>query len=194
MSSQLQRKCSPEEYLNRERAAESKSEYLDGEIFAMSGASRRHNLICTNVNAELRAQLKRQRCEVYSSDMRVKVKATGLYTYPDVVVVCGEPQFEDSHVDTLLNPTVIVEVLSKSTKNYDRGEKFEHYRALDSLREYVLISQDKYHVEHHVRQADNQWLLSETNNEADTIHLPAIACDLALSEVYDKVVIAPRAA
>ena len=187
MSLQPKTYLTPEEYLALERKAEYKSEYLAGEMFAMSGASPRHVLIVTNVVAELRGQLKQRPCTVYSSDLRVKVSPTGLYTYPDVVVVCDQPQFADEQRDTLLNPTLIVEVLSESTKDYDRGEKFEHYRTLPSLSEYVLIAQDKYHVEHFVRQPDNRWLLSETNLLEDTIHLSSIACDLVLTEVYDKV-------
>jgi Uma2 family endonuclease len=119
--------------------------------------------------------------------MRVKVSPTGLYTYPDVVIVCGEPLFDDEQKDTLVNPTVLVEVLSKSTASYDRGEKFEHYRKLASLAEYLVIAQNKYHVERYIRQPDNQWLLSETNDIQKTIHLPSIECDLALADIYDKV-------
>ena len=187
MSLQPKTFITPEEYLAIERKAEYKNEYFNGEMFAMAGASERHVLIVTNVAAELRGQLRRRPCTVYSTDLRVRVSPTGLYTYPDVVVVCGQPQFADDQRDTLLNPTLIVEVLSESTKDYDRGGKFEHYRSLASLNEYVLIAQDKHHVEHFVRQPDNRWLLSETNRLEDTIHLPSIDCDLALAEVYDKV-------
>ena len=187
MSLQPKTYLTPEEYLAIERKAESKSEYFHGEMFAMAGASERHVLIVTNVVAELRGQPRHRPCTVYSTDLRVRVSPTGLYTYPDVVVVCGQPQFADDQKDTLLNPTLIVEVLSESTKDYDRGGKFEHYRTLTSLREYVLIDQDKYHVEHFVRQPENRWLLSETNRLGDTIRLPSIDCDLALAEVYDKV-------
>jgi Uma2 family endonuclease len=187
MTSQAKVRITPEEYLAIERQAAYKSEYFNGEMFAMSGASPRHVLIVTNVVAELRRQLKQRPCTVYSTDLRVKVSPTGLYTYPDVIVVCDQPQFNDEQKDTLLNPTLIVEVLSESTKDYDRGEKFEHYRTLTSLAEYVLIAQDKPHFEHFVRQPDNRWLLAETNRLEDTIHLPSIACDLALAEIYDKV-------
>lgn len=187
MSSQVKTYLTPEEYLAMERQAEYKSEYFNGEVFAMTGASRKHNLIAVNVLAALHAQLRKRPCEIYPSDMRVKVSPSGLYTYPDVVVVCEEPLFDDDQKDTLLNPTLLVEVLSKSTASYDRGEKFEHYRTLNTLLEYVVIAQDKYHVEHYVRQPDKQWLLSETNNLQDTIQLPAIDCDLALADVYDKV-------
>jgi len=187
MSLQPQQRYTPEEYLALERKAEYKSEYLAGEIFAMSGASRQHNLIAGNVFASLHAQFRNRPCEVYMGDMRVKVSPTGLYTYPDVVALCGEPQFDDEQKDTLLNPTVIIEVLSPSTEAYDRGSKFGHYRKLTSLVEYLLISQDEPHVEHYVRQADNQWLLSETSSVQDAVQLPSVNCSLVLAEIYEKV-------
>jgi Uma2 family endonuclease len=185
--SQAQQRYTPEEYLALERQAQCKSEYDAGDILAMAGASRWHNLIVANVVGELRAQLKGHPCATYPSHMRVKVSATGLYTYPDVTVVCGEARFEDNQQDTLLNPTLIVEVLSESTEAYDRGGKFAHYRKLPSLMEYVLIAQTKPHIEHYVRQPDNRWLLSEADSLSDTLHLPSIDCRLALAEVYDKV-------
>ena len=118
--------------------------------------------------------------------MRVKVSVTGFYTYPDVIVVCGEPQFEDAEVDTLLNPTLIIEILSKSTEDYDRGTKFLHYRALPSLREYILIAQNQIHVEHYLRQND-AWLLTETDRRDDVVELPSVGARLPLAEVYDRV-------
>ena len=136
-------RVTPTEYLAADRAAARKSEYLGAEVFAMGGASERHNLIVVNVVAELRRQLKGRPCRVYPSDMRVRIKETGLYAYPDVTVVCGQADFDDELRDTLLNPTVIFEVLSKSTESYDRGEKCAHYRKMASLAEYVLIAQDK---------------------------------------------------
>ncbi len=187
MSSEAKIHYTPEEYLALERQADYKSEYFAGEIFAMTGASRKHNLVAGNVLASLHAQLKGRPCEIYPSDMRVKVSPTGLYTYPDVVIICGDPAFDDDQKDTLLNPTVLVEVLSKSTASYDRGEKFEHYRKLNSLTEYLVIAQDKHHLEHYVRQPDNQWLLSETDDMQETIHLHSIECNLALLDIYDKV-------
>jgi Uma2 family endonuclease len=176
-----------EQYLALERKAEIKSEFYNGEMFAMSGASRWHNLICGNVLAALHPQLKKRPCTVYPSDMRVKVSPAGLYTYPDVTVVCGEAQFEDQHFDTLLNPTLIVEVLSKTTAAYDQGEKFEQYRKLASLKEYLLIAQDKCHLMRYSRQPDNQWLLLETYSEADTVTLISIEGRLAMADVYAKV-------
>lgn len=186
MASDPRPRISPEEYLALERQAETKSEYLDGEIFAMTGASRKHNRLNLNLAVLLDSQLKAKGCEVYASQMRVKVSATGLYTYPDVVAVCGEPRFEDAEVDTLLNPTLIIEVLSKSTGDYDRGTKFLHYRALPSLREYILIAQNQVHVEHYLRQND-AWLLTETDRQDDVIELPSVGARLALAEVYDRV-------
>ncbi len=189
MSSLPQTAYSPEEYLALERKAEYKSEYVNGGVFAMSGASREHNLIAVNVSAEIRSQFRSRPCEVYMSDMRVKVHSTGLYTYPDVVAVCGAPRFEDEHVDTLTNPTVIVEVLSPSTEGYDRGEKFAHYRRLESLQDYVLIAQDKVRVEHFARHngSSGQWVLTEISDPDGTLHMASIGCVLALRDVYDRV-------
>jgi len=191
MASSAKTLFTPEQYLSLERQAEQKSEYFNGEIFAMAGASREHNLIITNVVASLHGQLKGRPCEVYPSDMRLKVTATGLYTYPDVVVVCGEPQLEDQEGDTLLNPTLLVEVLSSTTEAYDRGEKSAHYRRLESVKEYVLIAQDRYRVERYARQPDGQWLLLEVSDPTQTVHLASIGCDLALADVYDRVPLTP---
>jgi Uma2 family endonuclease len=187
MSSQTQQRYTPEEYLALERQASYKSEYYAGAIFAMAGASRWHNLIVANVIGELRSQLKGRPCTTYPSDMRVKISPSDLYTYPDVTVVCGEARFEDHQQDTLLNPTLIVEVLSESMEAYDRGGKFAHYRKLASLMEYVLITQTKPHIEHYVRQPDNRWPLAEADSLSDTAHLLSLDCHLALAEVYDKV-------
>jgi Uma2 family endonuclease len=179
----------PEEYLALERKAQYKSEYINGQIYAMSGASREHNLIAVNVVGEIRSQFRGRTCEAYTSDMRVQVSPGGTYTYPDVVAVCGEPRFEDAEVDTLTNPTVIVEVLSPTTEAYDRGEKFRHYRRLESLAEYVLIAQDKVQVEHYARHGDKgeQWVLTEISDLAGTLDLTSIGCGLALADIYDKI-------
>lgn len=187
MQPETKRRRTPEEYLALERGCRERHEYFAGEVFAMGGASERHNLIVTNTVRELSLQLKGRPCRTYANDMRVKVSSTGLYTYPDVVVVCGQPRFDDQQRDTLLNPSVLIEVLSKSTEAYDRGEKSGNYRQLESLAEYLLISQDKRHVEHYVRQADHQWLLSETDSLDGKVPLSAIGCELALAEIYDKV-------
>ena len=194
MNPQLKPRLTPEDYLAIERSAEFKSEYFDGEIFAMAGASRAHNAIVLNVGSEIRQHLKNRSCKAYVNDMRVKVSPTGLYTYPDVVVVCGKEQFEDTHLDTLLNPTLIIEVLSDSTEAYDRGRKFEHYRHLDSLVEYVLIAQQRPHVESYRRQPDHQWLLTECSGLDATLRLQSIDCDLALAEIYAKVELSEESA
>ena len=176
----------PAEYLAIERSAPYKSEYVNGTIVAMSGASRRHTRIAFNLAGELRPQLKGKPCTAHISDMRVKVNATGLYTYPDVIIVCGDEQFEDDAVDVLLNPTVIIEVLSPSTEHYDRGAKFAHYRRLESLMEYVLVSQEGVHIEHYARQSDDRWLLSEVHRLEDVLALPTVGCRIALAEIYDQ--------
>ena len=187
MSTQPRTALTPEEYLELERKAEYKSEYYHGEMFAMAGASREHNVLAMNLSATLHAQLRRRPCEVYPSDMRVRVGATGLYTYPDVSVVCGQPQLADEHADILLNPTFLAEVLSPSTEGYDRGRKFEHYRTIESLAEYLLVAQDRIHVDLYTRQQDGRWVLSEASRLEDTLELPSIGCQLALADLYEKV-------
>jgi Uma2 family endonuclease len=191
MSSQIKPYISPAEYLRLERQSEYKSEYVNGEIFAMTGASRKHNLVSGNIFGELRQQLKGRPCEAFMVDMRVKVTATGLYTYPDVVVVCGEPKFEDKYVDTLLNPTVLVEVLSQSTERYDRIAKSSYYRTLDSLTEHLLVAQDEVRLEQYVKQENGTWLLFEYTSLEMVVELPSISCALDLSDVYDKVSLEP---
>ena len=187
VTTQPKARITPEEYLALERKSETRSEYFDGEMFAMTGAQREHNRITVNLTAELHNQFADRPCEVFSIDMRTKVSATGLYTYPDVAVVCGEPEFEDDYVDTLINPQVIIEVLSESTESYDRGEKFSHYRAIDSLREYLLVSQTECRVERYVRQDDGNWIYSESTDPNSSIELTSIACRLPLSRMYHKV-------
>jgi Uma2 family endonuclease len=177
----------PQEYLAKERKADFKSEYYRGEMFAMAGASEEHNSIVTNVVGELHPQLKQHDCKVYASDMRVKVDPTGLYTYPDVSVACEGREFEDEELDALLNPQVIFEVLSKSTEAYDRGPKFEQYRKLSSLSEYLLVSQDRCHVEHYEKQADGSWTLREFNDLQEVVVLRSIECKLTLADIYLKV-------
>lgn len=187
MSAQPKRLLTPEEYLAIERDVEAKHEFYRGEMFAMGGASREHNLITGNVGASLHAQLANRPCEAYQNDMRVKVSASGLYTYPDVVVTCEKPRFEDDKFDTLLNPQSIIEVLSDTTEKYDRGKKFEFYRQIDSLREYALISQDRAHIELFTKGDDGVWKLSEATGLDATIELAAIGCRLSLADVYAKV-------
>jgi Uma2 family endonuclease len=187
MSSQPDQKLTEDEYLAIERCSEVKHELVDGAMVAMSGASPIHVLIVSNLVAELHNQLKNRECRVYASDLRVKIQKSGRYTYPDVSVVCGRLELATAQRDTLLNPRVLIEVLSESTKDYDRGEKFEQYRSIPSFAEYVLVAQDRHHVEHYARQKDGRWLLEETDAVADAVVLESIDCRLALTEIYAKV-------
>jgi Uma2 family endonuclease len=188
MSAVAHRTYTPEEYLNMEREAQYKSEYLDGRIYAMAGASREHNLLVASLLREIGIQVKGRRCEAYPSDMRVQVHDRNFYfyTYPDVVVTCGEPVFSDEKMDALTNPTVLFEVLSPSTEGYDRGRKFELYRKIESLQEFVLVAQDRAFVEHYVRSG-SKWELSDISGLDDALRLESIQCELALRDIYDKV-------
>lgn len=184
MSTVPKRLLSPEEYLARERVADLRSEYYRGEMFAMAGASWEHTLVKDNMAAEAHNQLKEGPCRVLTSDLRVKVSATGLYTYPDMVIVCDGPQFEDERFDTLLNPRVVVEVLSDSTEKYDRGAKFAHYRQVSSVQEYVLVAQDRPLVERYVRQSDGSWVLTAVNEITLTFAFASVPVQIALAEIY----------
>lgn len=175
-----------EEYLTLEREAETKSEYDHGEIIPMPGASRKHNIIAICISAFLYMLFRKSSLEVYQSDMRVKVSDGGLYTYPDVVVA-DAPIFEDAEVDTLLNPIVIFEVLSKSTEQRDRGDKFEQYRTINSLTDYILVSQDRCRVEQFTRQSDDSWLYRAYLEQSDSIHVASIDCELSLEDIYEKI-------
>ena len=187
LSTQPRRRVTPEEYLETERSAETKSEYYNGEMFAMSGASGAHNLIVANLVTSLVTQTRGRPCFVYPGDLRVKVQRSGMYTYPDVSVVCGQPQLEDLHLDTLLNPTLLVEVLSASTVNYDLGLKAELYRGLDSLQDLLLVSQDRPHLQRYQRESEREWRLTDFRGLEETVGLASIGCTLALRESYDKV-------
>jgi Uma2 family endonuclease len=187
MVAQSKALISEEEYLARERAAETKSEYREGEVVAMVGASREHTLIVTDTLFALYLQLRDRPCEVYPLVMRVRIPETRRYFYPDLIVVCDEPRFGDDYVDNLLNPTVIIEVLSPSTAGYDRGEKFQHYRTIPSLREYLLIAQDAYRIEHFARQGEQHRLLGVAEGLEASVYLASIDCTLRLADVYKKV-------
>jgi Uma2 family endonuclease len=177
----------PEQYLEIERKAEFKSEYYEGEMFAMAGAREAHNLIVGNLHSDLHQQLRPRPCRAYMSDMRVRVSPSGLYTYPDVTVVCGEPQFLDERRDTLLNPSLIVEVLSPSTEAYDRGRKFKHYRSVESVSQYLLVSSEQVSAELFTRQPDGGWRLIAVSSMEDSLDLQSVGCRLALADVYEKV-------
>jgi Uma2 family endonuclease len=183
----------PEQYLKFERAALERHEYMDGHIYTMSGESLSHSRICVNLNREMSTQLRGRPCEALSPNMKVKTQASGLFSYPDLSVVCGEPVFHDRYRDVLLNPQVIFEVLSPSTENYDRGAKFIRYRAyLDSLTDYVLLAQDRPFIEHYARQADGRWLMTTVSGLDSVLALPDISCELRLSDIYERVEFPPQ--
>jgi Uma2 family endonuclease len=184
-------RLSEAEYLEIERRAECKSEFLAGEMFAMSGGTSRHSLIAANLIFALKLQLKGCPCVVYTSDMRVKVQASGLYTYPDLSVACGPREFAGEHEDVLLNPTVVVEILSDSREAYDRGQKFELYRRLPSLCEYLLVSQHKPLVEQYVRQDSGAWLFNEVAGLGGKISLPSVGIAIEMADVYADVRFVP---
>lgn len=175
-----------DEYLAFERAAEEKHEYIDGEIFAMSGATREHSRISLQIGAELLRALRRRKCETYNNDMRVYIPSSRRYVHPDASVVCGKPTFRDNKFDTLMNPRVIVEVLSASTEDYDRDDKFTHYKTISSLAHYVLASQTEKLVEVFTRQADGSWSL-ETYRAGQKMVLSALECEIGIDEIYADV-------
>lgn len=180
----------PEDYLELERNAEFKSEYLEGQIFAMSGGSPEHSAITVNITRELSLQLKGRPCQAFSNDLKVRTSYTGLYAYPDLTVVCSEPIYHDEKRDIITNPVVIIEVLPPSTEAFDRGRKFAHYQNILSLLDYILIAQDQPWIDHYARQPNNRWLLTPVVGLESSLWIPSIECDLRLAEVYDRIVFA----
>jgi Uma2 family endonuclease len=178
---------SPQEYLVQEENAEYRSEYYNGEIFAMAGGTSNHNTITLNVGSELRQRLKGNTCRVYMVDMRLLVEKNELYTYPDVFVVCDKPKFVENRKDTITNPIVIIEVLSESTKNYDRTAKFELYRDIDTLKDYILIEQDRVYIEYFHKTENDKWILQILKNIEEILIIQSIKCEIKISEIYDKV-------
>jgi len=187
MSAQARFFCTPDEYLERERAASRKSEYYAGEIFAMAGASPPHNLLVAGMIAALGTRLRGTPCATFASDLRIECGPSGLFCYPDVSVICGSLQYRDAHQDVVTNPTLIVEVLSHSTEGYDRGAKFAQYRRLASLREYVLVSQDEARMEVFTRGEDGRWTLTEAVGPDAICPLSSLDIALPLSEMYESV-------
>lgn len=185
MATDPKQRLTIQEYLTLERQSETKSDYLDGEMFAMAGASREHNLVCGDIFGSLLVQLRGSGCEVYANEMRVRTP-DDLLTYPDIVVVCGERLFDDSEVDTLLNPILLAEVLSPSTEAYDRLTKLEHYRRTPSVAEILLVAQDRPRIEHWVRGGDSRWILEDVQDLDATVELPSIGCTLPLKTVYER--------
>ena len=180
----------PEQYLEMDRKAEYRSEYVNGELLAMAGASRGHNLIVTNLVREVSGLLRGRPCETYSNDMRVRV-SPARYTYPDMVVACDGPEFEDSSQDILLNPVVLMEVLSPTTEKDDRSWKFAHYRHLATLTDYVMLSQYQPLVEHYTRNSDDKWVLTDLRGLSSVLRLPSIGCELSFSVIYERVEFPP---
>jgi Uma2 family endonuclease len=187
MTTQTIAYVTPDEYLAAERLSESRSEYLDGVVCPMTGASLKHIQIVSNITAELSLQLRARPCRVLPIDLKVRLPGSRKFFYPDVTVVCGELLFHDERRDIILNPLLIVEVLSKSTEAFDRGAKFQAYQTLESLKEYVLVAQDKPFVEQFVRQADGKWTYTSVAGLEGSLSLPSVECTLNLSAVYDKV-------
>ena len=176
---------SAEQYLQLERVSEMRHEFLDGVMYAMAGESRDHSRICFNLATIIGAQIRGKACEGFSPNMKVRAGIGGLYAYPDLMIVCGEAKFHDEQGDVLLNPTVIFEVLSSSTEKYDRGEKFRRYRTqVESLKDYVLVSQDQMRVEHHHRETDGAWSQVEMNGADGMLVLDSIECTVPLAEIY----------
>ena len=180
----------PTEYLAFERASEEKHEYADGEVFAMAGTTWAHGVVATNLAAALHAALATRPCTVAGPDIKIQASQKRRYHYPDVVVLCGPPEFEDDVRDVLLNPRLVAEVLSESTERYDRGDKFASYRALPSLQEYLLVSQTKPQLEHYHRLSDGTWLL-RILGPGETLSLPSLDCTLAVDAVFAKVFSSP---
>ena len=202
MSTAEKRRLTPQEYLAIDEASEIRHEFLDGEIFAMSGATFWHTLIKDNLSQVLRNKLAAKDandCYVLTSDQRVKVSATGLYTYPDILICCGEPVFDEGIRNTLVNPRVLIEVLSESTERYDRGAKFGHYRQLASVQEYLLVAQDRPSVERYVREPAagdsppeaDRWVLTAVTDAAGSLPLESVGVEVTLADIYDRVVFPP---
>jgi Uma2 family endonuclease len=187
MTTQTIAYLTPDEYLAAERLSESRSEYLDGVVCPMTGGSVNHIRIVANLTRELSNQLLTRPCDVFPIDLKVRLPGSRKFFYPDVTVVCGELQFHDKRRDIILNPLLVIEVLSKSTEAFDRGAKFQAYQTLESLKEYVLVGQDKPFVEQFVRQADGKWTYTSVAGLEGSLSLPSVECTLNLSAVYDKV-------
>ena len=173
-----------QEYLEAERAASEKHEYYQGEVFAMSGASLEHNIIFSNLFGELSYKLKGKNYRPFGSDLRIHIPKNTLFTYPDITIICGEPNLTDDKFDTATNPSVIIELLSASTRNYDTGEKFSLYREIDSLQEYILIDSERIHVIKHIRNNDNSWQLTEFKSLGNSFSITTIDLSLALNDIY----------
>ena len=177
----------PDEYLARERAALEKHEYYQGEVFAMNGASLQHNIIFSNLFTDIGNKLKGKSCRPYGSDLRIHIPKNTLYTYPDISIICGETHLTDNEFDTATNPTVIIELLSRSTRNYDKGEKFTLYRDIDSLKEYILVDTEKIYAEKHVRNTDGSWQLTDYKSLEKSFTIDSIQLNILLIDIYEGI-------
>jgi Uma2 family endonuclease len=187
MTAQPNQAMTVEEYLAFEETSSIKHEYFAGHIIALAGGNEAHSIISSNINALLHTQLRQRPCTVYTSDMKVRAEQPRKYMYPDISIVCGQPRYEDSKRRVLLNPTVVIEVLSASTERFDRGVKFQWYRSMASIQEYILVSQDTKYIDQYHRQSDNLWSLSSVSGETDALHLSSINCTLTIEDIYEKV-------
>ena len=187
MQAPLPHYITPAEYLESEEKSPVKHEYFDGQICVRTSGTNAHAILCTNTLAALGAQLRGKSCRAVSSEQRVKIEATGLHVYPDASVYCENARFEGAGGLNLLDPTVIIEVLSRSTSAYDRGDKFDHYKRIETLQDYVLIEQTRVHVEHFHRLENDDWLMRSFDNLSDTLALPSVDCNVTLSQIYDGV-------
>ena len=189
MSALPKRLFTPEEYLILENRAAYKSQYVAGEIYAMAGTEPEHVVIVGNIDFALKTLFGERPCNSYTTDLRVKIAEAEMYTYPDVAALCGEPEFDrSSRPSMLLNPQVIFEVLSPSTETFDRGEKFLRYRTLESLTDYVLVAVDAMWVEHHTRQENGSWTMTEYRQSTDRVPLRPLGGELTLTQIYRRVV------
>jgi Uma2 family endonuclease len=193
MSTAPTRRATAEEYLAFERQAEARHEFISGQIIAMAGGSRRHAIICDNLLVLAKLKLRGTECQPYSGNLRVGIEATRNYTYPDLSIVCGQVQLQDSHKDTVLNPRLLVEVLSPSTERHDRGWKFKNYQLIPSFEEYVLVSQEEPRIERLLRQGDIGWLMTQVEGLEQTVRFQSVGCELPLREIYEGVEFGPAA-
>lgn len=186
-SSVKQNYYTSEEYLNQEETSLVKHEYINGEIIKMTGGTPNHNEICLNLATTLKSKLRGQNAKVYMTDLRLWIPSYQVYTYPDIMVIKGQPILVENRQDTITNPSLIIEVLSKSTKNYDQGDKFDYYCSLTTFQEYILVDQYQYHVKHYTKQADQQWLITTYNSQNEAFQLISFDCQIHLSEIYDDI-------
>ena len=184
MSAIAKTRMSVEDYLTNENAAPFKSEFYDGEVFAMAGASHTHNFVKHNLERAIGNRLESGPCRAASSDQRVRIERTGLFTYPDIVILCGKPKFSPRDPLAIVNPTAIFEILSPTTEDYDRGTKFKQYRQIPGFREYVLVAQDEAAVERHTLQPDGSWNLTSIEGIAESLELGSVGITIPLAEVY----------